>query len=351
MTTETPSPQEQLKSEITQLQSSVTSLQGRVQLASVRDEVEDLDTLLAALKSRIGTARGRGYVLEKELEARLDSLASQWAKLSPTIQKELKRQAAALAPAMKAIEPRMTTLVSRAEANTAAAQSLAAQIKAEIRSLEGKAAAAESSLRGMFDTLKDEAGRLDDQVGRIEWMLARLAEAKFQLLPTECGIAAVEAKWDRDGKDDPRGILYLTDQRLLFEQKEEVATKKFLFITTEKEMVQKLLLEIPVAQISDVQASKRGLLGHEDHLDVTAPSGAAHFHINGQESQLWQGLIGRARARDFDQNRTVALDTALLDRAKAAPTRCPTCGGTLDQPVLRGQESLTCGYCGSTVRW
>ena len=39
----------------------------------------------------------------------------------------------------------------------------------------------------------------------------------------------VKAVWTKDGKEDksdPEGTLYLTDQRLLFEQKEEVATKK-----------------------------------------------------------------------------------------------------------------------------
>ena len=45
---------------------------------------------------------------------------------------------------------------------------------------------------------------------------------------------AVRATWQKGGEDNPQGILYLTDQRLLFEQKQEIGAKKVLFITTEK---------------------------------------------------------------------------------------------------------------------
>ena len=59
-----------------------------------------------------------------------------------------------------------------------------------------------------------------------------------KLLAHEYVIIGVKAVWTKDGKenkDDPEGVLFLTDQRILFEQKEEVATKKFLFITKERE--------------------------------------------------------------------------------------------------------------------
>jgi hypothetical protein len=67
-------------------------------------------------------------------------------------------------------------------------------------------------------------------------------------MPTEAAVFAVgvvSLQGSKGSPDDPKGILYLTDQRLIFEQKQEIATKKFLFITTEKQKVQKLVFEVP----------------------------------------------------------------------------------------------------------
>jgi hypothetical protein len=149
-------------------------------------------------------------------------------------------------------------------------------------------------------------------------------------------------------------MLYLTDQRLLFEHKQEIVTKKVLFITTEKELVQRLLLEAPLGQIKGVQASKRGLLRHEDHIDVQfeadAAVPAAHFHLDGQDCMEWQALIGRAQAGAFDQDRAVALDKELVERVRKAPTRCPVCNAPLTQRIVRGMDRITCEYCGHIIR-
>ncbi len=168
---------------------------------------------------------------------------------------------------------------------------------------------------------------------------------------------AVEAVWLKDGKedkDDPKGVLYLTDQRLLFEQKQQVATKKILFITTESQKVQKLLAEVPTTLLETVNATKQGLFSHEDHIELTFASGAPiyrlHFHLDGQDCNRWQGLLGQAQAHAFDQDRAVALNPADVERVKAAPAQCPSCGGAIHQPVLRGMDSLRCEYCGFVIR-
>lgn len=106
--------------------------------------------------------------------------------------------------------------------------------------LEAKVKAAQDALRGGYDKFRGEANALNTRLDQVKRMLQWQAEAAFRLLATEGLYAAVEAKWDRDGKDDPRGRLFLADQRLLFERREAVAAKKFLFIATEKEQVREL---------------------------------------------------------------------------------------------------------------
>jgi len=166
----------------------------------------------------------------------------------------------------------------------------------------------------------------------------------------------VKAVWCKTGKEqkgDPAGILYLTDQRFLFEEKEEVATKKVLFIATEKEKRQVLQLEAPVALVDKVEISKQGLLKNEDHVEVHLSTGApvaiADFHI-WKENTSWQALINRAKVKDFDMGRAMAVDQAAVAKVKSAPTQCPSCGGIINQEILRGQDNLTCEYCGFVIR-
>jgi hypothetical protein len=352
----TPEPLEQLRRDITSIQSSVGSLHTEVRLTSVRDSMEDLQTNLSALPQRIRDLRTRGYVFEKALEKDAADLAQTWTALRPSVEVQIERQAMALQQEMRPLEAQLNALAMRA-ADPVGAGPLVTQLKASIGNMENKARAAASSVSGMYDGLQSQYNQLNSRLSEADWMLKQLAEASFRLLATEAGIAAVKAVWVQGGKEDsadPKGVLYVTDQRLVFEQKQEVATKKVLFITTEKQKVQQLGLEVPLGLIESVKASKQGLFGHEDHLDLKFAAGAsadaAHFHIDGQDSNRWQGLIGRAKAGDFDQDRAVAVDQAQVARVRAAPTVCPRCGAAMTAPVLRGVDSIKCAYCGNVVR-
>ena len=169
---------------------------------------------------------------------------------------------------------------------------------------------------------------------------------------------AVKAVWTRDNskedKDDPEGILFLTDQRLLFEQKEEIATKKVLFVTTERELVQKLIFEVPVISIESVKATKQGMFKNEDWIETVLATGSfsreAKLHLDGQDSNEWQKLITRVKSKEIDADRAIALDEKAVEKAKSAPSQCPTCGGLITKPVLRGQDTITCEFCGNVIR-
>jgi predicted RNA-binding Zn-ribbon protein involved in translation (DUF1610 family) len=196
---------------------------------------------------------------------------------------------------------------------------------------------------------------LHNQINRIEWMLQQLAEASFSLLETESGVAACKAIWAKDGeedrKGDPEGILFLTDQRLIFERKEKVATKKVLFITTEKEVVQEVLFEAPVAEIEDVQASRKGMLKKDDYITVQfsshAPLSRVTWHIWGAGAD-WVQTINRVKSKDLD--RVIELDEEIVEKVQNAPSECPSCGATIGQTILRGQDTITCEYCGYVIR-
>jgi len=351
----TPSPAQQIADEMRALQNKVNSLQDGVRLAKVRDAVEDMQTKVSSQPQRIMTARGRGYFFEKDLEAQAQSFVDSWAMLYPNLQSQINLQSTALMNALRPIEMQMPQLTASAY-NPAAARGTLNTMQSAVSQLESKVSAAERTINGMYDQFDRQVSEFVRHMDQVEYTLTQLAEATFRLLPTEGAIMAVKAVWCKTGKEqkgDPEGVLYLTDQRLIFEQKEEIVTKKVLFIATEKQKVQGLQLEAPVALVDNVQTSKAGLLKNEDHIEIRFASGApvqsAHFHI-WQDCAAWQGLINRAKSKDFDQGRAVAIDQAEVEKVKAAPTQCPACGGAITQQVMRGQDTIKCEFCGNVMR-
>jgi hypothetical protein len=351
----TSNPNQQLAEDINALQFKIGNLQEGVRLTKARDAVGDMQTTVNGMAARLSGLRGRGYVFEKDLESQAKALGESWALLNPNVQKQIDAQSATLVNALRPIELQMPQLAASA-GNPAAAGGLLRTLQAAAGQVEDQVAAAERAVEAMYDQFDNQVQAAAKHLDEIDYMLTQLAEATFQLLPTEAGIAAVKAVWCKTGKEqkeDPDGVLYLTDQRLIFEHKEEVATKKVLFIATEKQKVQQLELETPVALVDTIATSRQGMLKNEDHIEIRFKTGApvesAHFHI-WQENSAWQALINRAKAKDFDAGRAVALDQAAVDRVKAAPSQCPNCGGNITQIVLRGQDSLKCEYCGFVIR-
>ena len=351
----TPTPIQQITNEVGSLKAKINSLQDGVRLTKTRDTLEDLQTTINNMGQRVATLRSKGYVFEKSLETQANDFARQWVIILPNIQQQINIQSAPLSASLRSIEvqlPRLATSLN----NPTAARPILNNLKTSVSSLESNILSVERTVNGMYDTLNNQVQKMVKHMTEIEWMLTQISEASFKLMPNEAGVMAVKSEWWKNGKeqkDDPEGVLYLTDQRLIFEQKEEVATKKILFIATEKQKIQNLLLDTPVALVEDIKTSKQGMLKNEDHLDIVFGTGAqvrsAHFHI-WQDCSLWQGLINRVRTKDFDKDRAVAIDQTDIDRVKSAPTECPSCGGKIDQVILKGMDSISCGFCGQVIR-
>jgi hypothetical protein len=341
--------------EIRGLQSKIGDLQGSVRLAKARDAVEDLQTTVNGLTQRIATLRTRDYVFEKDMENQAQAFVASWALLYPNLESQINIQSSALVNSLRPIEMQMPQLTAAA-GNPAAARGLLGSMQSAVNLLEGKVSATENTIAGMYDQFNNQVYQFTKHLNDIEYLVRQLSEATFRLLPTEGGIAAVKAVWCKTGKEqkgDPEGVLYLTDQRILFEQKEEIVTRKVLFVATEKQKVQQLQIECPVTLVDKVDISKQGLLKNEDHIEIRFASGAlvevAHFHV-WQDNATWQQLINRAKSKDFDKGRAVAIDQAAVDKVKAAPSQCPSCGGNITQVVIRGMDSITCEYCGFVIR-
>ena len=347
---------EQIQSEIKGMQSSLGDLQSSARLADIRDRVEDLTVTVRGLDQRIASLREHGYAFEKDLENQAAQFVQDWAKVEPGLKRKIESEAGELEGGLRPLETQLAQLAGDRSPATVL-QPRVARLKTQVENLESRVEGAEKSIRGEYDQFQNTVSQLENHLSKLEWTLTEISEADFELLATESPIMAVKAVWAKEGKqtkEDPEGVLFLTDQRVLFEQKEKVATKKVLFIATEKELVQELKWEIPVVLVEDAKASKEGFLNKDDYLELRLAAGAPfdvlHIHI-WQRGDEWVSLIQRAKAGDFDASRAIPIDEAILEKVRSAPTKCPSCGGAVTQVILRGMDSLTCEFCGDVIRW
>lgn len=338
---------EETRAKLDKLQDHLGDLQESLLLTRVRDDMEDQQTTLSLLPGRIEELRSRGYVFRSFLEKKAGVLAEQWEATRARVDlevtrrtRELEREAEESESALRLAMAGGSTQVARAEA--------------AIEALERKMDAAQASIRAMYDTLQQNVSQTESQIKQIEWLLDQMDEASFQLYAAEDPVAACKAQFMETQKDGPGGVLYLTDERLIFEQKEKKPTKKVLFIATEKEKVQHLVFAVPIGQIDEVKASQKGFMGRKEMMELLftpeADRSGATLRLRGADNEEWAGLIGRVRSGEIARERTRPKDEAVMESARAAPTTCTTCGAALDVEIVRGMREITCDYCGTVIR-
>jgi predicted nucleic acid-binding Zn-ribbon protein len=339
---------EETRAKLDSLQSEFGGLQKSLLLTGVHDEMGDIETALSVLPAEIEALRTRGYVFRSFLENKLDVLAGQWGETRDRVSREIDRRVRELERESDEAE----AVLRRAAASGRAAE--VSRAESAVNTLERKASAAQSAVEAMYQNLQENVNQTRSQVEQIGWLLDQVDEASFQLYPAEDPVMACKAQFMETKKEGPEGVLYLTDERLIFERKEEVATKKVLFITTEKEKVQETVFEVPVGQVEEIKSAQKGFLGRKEMLELLlapeADLSEATLRLHGADNEEWAGMIGRVKSGEIAKERTKPKDEAAVEAARTAPTKCPTCGATLSVEIVRGMREINCTYCGSVIR-
>ncbi len=340
--------EEEWRGKLNRLQSDFNRLHDEMLLTRVHDEMSDIQTTLSMLPTQIEALRTRGYVFRNYLERKIDVLAEQWKQIQGRVTQEISRRTRELSMDSDVAERALQLAVS-------GNQSQLMQAESAIRTLESKVRAAQSAVEAMYSSLRENVNQTRSQVEEIKTLLDRVDEASFQLRPAEDPIASCKAQYFEQADEGPEGILYLTDARLLFERKEEVATKKFLFITTEKETVKEFVFEVSVGHIDEIEASdQRKFLRRKEMLELLfspdADLNGATLRLLDAKNEDWAMLIGRVKSGEIAKERTQPKDEAVVEAVQSAPTKCPTCGATLSVEIVRGMSEITCEYCGSVIR-
>ncbi len=332
-------------------------------LGGVQGQMEALNSALNNLEAQIAGLRARDYRFGRLWERQLVNCRLQWRQQQTTATALLTQQRGVLQTAVQQVQP----LLDQTSRNPGLLSSLDASLSA----LDSRIRQAENEVTGLFSGTEQELSSLKAQVAQAEFVLDTLTTASFKLLPQEAGIAACRAQWWQQDDKGPAGVLILTNARVIFEQREMVATKKVLFIATEKQEVKKLLWHAPIGAVQEVNTEdKSAFLSHKELLHLVLDSRDAPervtVRLEGTTNEAWSRLIDMARTGQIEADSVQAAAPVAEGAGTAAsavpvapvmveeptpkvvPTKCPSCGGKL--PTLyKGMRSLTCEYCGTNV--
>jgi len=350
------SPAEQLKKDLASRQREVNELQVKVNLSSLVDHIEDINTKVNGLSRRVNDLRKKNYIFDTNLEKNSFEFLKKWHPIHTNLKVKLNQETSMLKSNMKPIEDQLVKASTNIN-NLNFSRQIINSLEVSIENLSEKISASEKMIRGMFDSVERDMNIFIKNLTNIEWTVKEFESSNIKLFPHEFLIMGVKSTWTRDGekdKDDPEGRLFLTDQRIIFEQKQEVATKKFLFITRERELIQEILIDIPLSLVENINTSKQGIFKNQDYLEINFASGAQYaqtaFHLQNQNCEDWKALINKVLSGDYDKNRTEEVDQEVLEKIKNAPTICPQCGATIKVQIIRGMDQFTCEFCGVVIK-
>jgi hypothetical protein len=329
---------------------------GAVAMTSVFETLERTTQNLHSLDRSLAEIRARGYRFGRDWETQLSTLNGRWPQQHAQAAQLLENERRVLSTASRDVE----SLLQRAGRDAA----LITTAESRIRDLQNNTGAAERRIRNTFEGTQSQAQALQQEINRAKSLLDALDSASFDLLPEEHGIAVCGATWTTD-QQQPEGLLFLTDARLVFEQRQEVAKKKVLFITTEKELIQQKLWESPIGAVEELETEdKKAFLRRQEFLTLRfsertrdLPSDVT-LQLKGADNDTWRTLIRRAKSGQMDverfgapppdQSLAAQIDQETVAPAKELPTVCPNCAARLPA-VFKGMKQVSCDYCGTTV--
>lgn len=351
MTSPEPNP---ISSQFENLNSRFKNLYDNMSLPDVSRALTETSDKIQMLPADIVKIRQRGYVFAAYLEQKSNVLGKRFSDIRHNIQSAIQHEAETFQTDYRRLDGLMNEAARLVSTTPALLASRLPTLAKQVEELETRIRATESKLTADLGSLPADASQTVQQLHDINWYLDQKDEASFKFLAGEALFLAAKAEWvaTGKGKEDPDGILYLTDQRLVFEQKE--TTGKTLGLFGGKK-VQEMEWEIPLHQITDVKAENKGLFGGKDMLYFSLKPGASHAPQitvevkGGVACKFWAAQVQRMISGNTQDERAIQPDAEELEAIKRAPTACPSCGGTLPM-LVAGQHQIDCVYCGTVIR-
>ncbi len=318
----------------------------------IASTLTDLTNKANLLPNEIAQIRSRGYVFAAYLEQKADVISRRWEGVRGSVERVIETEIGRMEDDLRPIQQ---WLQKGAEAgdNAKVLDNVVGSLESAVTPIEGRIEGIRTRLHEMYKTLETDINQAVTQLNQIKWYLEQRDEASFPFLAGESVFLVSKAEWVATGRDnqDPDGMLFLTDQRMVFEQKETTGKKLGLF---GGKQTQEVKWEVPLHLVEKVTPENKGFLGGKDMLHFDLKSGAPYAKITveikgGTQAKHWAAQITRMVSGGANDERAIHPDAETLQAIRNAPTECMVCGATLPQ-LVANQMQLACEYCGAVIR-
>jgi hypothetical protein len=346
----------QIDKEKEALYTRVRSIEGDLSIASgaisnVESKIASVEGAMGSLPSRLAAVRGRGYAAMGHLEKSIDLLTRKWSEVSPLLKQAFLNNVQPMTSQIRALQNEAQKL--RAEVNSgriASSHSLASRLMGDASSLKSRTTAEADKVTSPLNELSSSIDALDRDLRIAENTVALFSQAGFPLKPSESPVLAIDGKIMAGEKNE--GTLYFTNQRFLFEARKEVVLEKKLFIVTKKRTERVVTIEQPIGALQEITKGRVGLIAWTGIYIRFKPGlqmQETPFDVKGWEADVigrfFTYIIGGEADVDIARIRGVTEEKAPTIRV----ARCEHCGAPYTREIYKGQTSVQCEYCGTSM--
>jgi hypothetical protein len=345
-----------MQTRLASLRTSWDRVAGTVALAAIHEAIDKVSSRVDSVGRDLETVRSRGYRYGRDWETQLTTVRRRWPQQRGQALQLLEKERRVLESSARDIE----SMLQRANRDTG----LISTAESRVSDLESNVRQAEARVRQTFDGIEKQAASLAEEIEGAKFVLDSLDSACFQLVPGEHPIAACRATWTSDPQG-PEGLFFLSDARIIFEQRQEVAKKKVLFITTQKELIQNKLWEAPIGSVDNVEIEdQKAFLQRKEMLTLRfnertreIPSDIT-LQLRGTTNEAWRTLLRRTKSGEIEGDRFGApppkeqlaaqVEAETMEPEKELPTVCPSCNAPLPA-IFKGMRQVRCDYCDAAI--
>lgn len=278
-----------------ELQSRLEDLQEGFDADDLERRLERTTRTADELPGRVSALRERGYPYGPDLDTRAATLATTWGALAPRVRDAITDENDSLTAARSMPGP-LLTQAERLIGNEAMFDKLADQIEKALDRLEATNAEATERIDAMAGEVEDQINAFSGHLRGIEKVMDYAEDIAFPLADGESVYMAAEAELILTGKggQDPDGVVFLTNQRVVFEQREKTGKRLGMF---GGKLEQGVAWETPLSAVSAIDTENKGLFKGRDILHITSDGNETALELKGQaDNNTWAEAIQQMMA-------------------------------------------------------
>ena len=299
--------------------------------------VNQLDKNINEISTRIQNVRKNGYHSQANLDDKSRDLENNWNNISQNVESISLEKSNLLMQNASALEANIKRAGSLNEL---------IQFESQLSHLNQEIFSAENMLRGQLDNYQSKYQTIDNDLRVVEETVSNLVNTSIGWKNNESPILAVKI---HDLTNDQKGVLTLSNLRILFEEIKEEVIKRNLFFATEKKTIREVIIDQPIGSIDEIEKGRVGLFkGAGLYIKFKPQTGLDEIKIDtsGNEDDQIIHFYNYIISGEAEKE----LDPIKETLENITPVACPTCSAPYREEILKGQTSVKCIYCGSVIK-